>query len=238
MKFNNSAACLMVVAGILGFSFAPADGWAAEKDDELILEVRGFSLYASSDSADAISDDGVLEGISLGLGYDLSNYVVLGLRGYVLFDATGESKSRFDGAVNLDWERQVVMLAADYGPDLRGMFRPSVRLGLGYATQKLQIQSGVQTGSKYTDHTHDLAALGAVGFELYIPYSTQEQGGSIFKRFTLGLSGHVGYMLQTNAEFDELEASDDSWQPAPLNVGALDVDGVYWNLGLTMRVKI
>ncbi len=238
MKFKCSAAGLMLVAGILGVSFAPADSWAAEKDDELVLEVRGFSLYAPSDSVDAISDDGLLQGVSLGLGYDLTNYVVPGLRGYVLFDAMGESKARFDGAANLEWSRQVVMLAADYGPDLWGMLRPSVRLGLGYATQKLQMQSEGSTDSRYEDHTHDLAALGAVGFELYFPYSTDEEGGSIFKRFTLGVGGHVGYMFQTVAEFDELEATGDSWQRAPMNFGELDVNGVYWNLGLVVRVKI
>lgn len=237
MKFNYGAAGWMVVAGLVSV-FAPAIGRAAEKDDELILEVLALSLYAPSDSVDAVSDDGWLEGISLGLGYDLTNYVAPGLRGYVLFDAIGESKERFDGGVNLDWSRQVVMLAGDYGPDLWGMFRPSVRLGLGYATQGLQVQSGGASGAKYHDRTHDLAALGAVGFELYIPYSTQEVGGSIFKRFTVGLSGHVGYMLQTTAEFDELEAADDAWQHAPLNVGGLDMDGVYWNLGLAVRVKI
>lgn len=238
MKFNNSAACLMVVAGILGVSFAPADGRAAEKDDEIILEVQSFSLHTVSDSVDAISNDGMFEGISLGLGYDLSNYVVSGLRGYVLFDATGETTERFDGVVNLDWERQVYMLGADYGPDLWGMFRPSVRLGLGYATQSFQVQSGGLTGSTYNDRAHDLAALGAVGAELYIPYATKVEGGSIFKRFTLGLSGHVGYMVQTAAEFDELKVTDDSWQHASLNVGELNLNGVYWNLGLLVRVKI
>lgn len=238
MKFSLFSVGMMIVGGLLGTALVSVDAFGVEHPDELILEVHATSVHPGSDSVDAISDDGMIEGVALGLGYDLSGLVLPGLRGFVLFDAIGQSTERFNGAAQLDWERQVVMVAADYGYDLLGFLRPSVRVGAGYATQKLGVHTSGAGGSRFVDRTHDLAATGAVGLELFVPFGDDPEGRLFFNRVTLGLGGHFGYMYQTAAEFDELEADGDSWQREALNFGALDMNGLYWNLGLTVRVRI
>lgn len=245
MKFNRISAGMMVLAGFLGAGLVSVDASAAEPEslvvsapqNELIVEIHSAMLHPMSDSVDALSDDHWFEGVSLGLGYDLSYLVLPGLRGFVLYEAVGKSQERFDGALDLDWMRQVVMVAADYGPDLWGFVRPSVRLGAGYATQKLHLTTNRAESTRPSDRTHDLAATGAVGLELYIPFGDDPAGSLFFNKVTFGLGGHVGYMFQTTAEFDELTRSGDSWQQEPLQLGELDMNGLYWNLGLTVRVR-
>ncbi|MBA2664371.1 MAG: hypothetical protein H0U74_18930 [Bradymonadaceae bacterium] len=227
-------ASLLVAASVLGAAQAPAVAHAGE----LIVEGRINTTFITDTSFDALSNENHVVGTWLGVGYDLGAYVLPGFRAYVLLDSTGLSRERFNGALSMDWSRQVLMAAADYGPDLWGFFRPSVRVGAGWATQSLTLASA---NPSVHDRTHDLAATAALGFELYVPYTNDPAGPPLFNTITFGLGGHFGYMAQTTANFNDLRADDDAyadsdpWQRAGSNFGELDIDGLYWNLGLVVR---
>jgi hypothetical protein len=195
-------------------------------DPELIFELRGQSFYTRDASFHALSDDQLHGGGHLSAGIDLGAWTVPGLRGHLVYMGGGVDRSRFDDLVEFDWRRDVFMVAADWGPELWGVFRPSVRLGAGYAMQNLDVNSG---GSTLEDRTHDLAALGAVGLEFYT-----RRGYLGAAR--IGFIGNFGYMAQTAATFDELEAdSDDDFERQPVNFGALNTNGLFWDIGLGLR---
>ncbi|MFW6057707.1 MAG: hypothetical protein ACOC9W_02515, partial [Persicimonas sp.] len=209
-------ACWVFLAA-LGFStVASADQPAVELDEpmamstqhELIFELRGQTHYVDDDSFDALSDTSDYGGGMLGVGYGLGD-VLPGLRGYLLYAGGDASTRRFDGAVDLNWERLLFMAAADWGPEFYGTVRPSVRLGAGYALQYLELET---TGSPKDDYAHDLAGLASVGLEVYTPRGFFGRPKDFLNRLRLGLIGEFGYLTQTTATFDELDADgDDEW---------------------------
>jgi hypothetical protein len=214
----------IVGTGLLGAT----DAFASE----LALELRVNTQYVTDPSFDALSDENYTVGTQLAIGYDLSLAGIPGLRAYLLFDGTGQDQSRFNNALDLTWERTALMLAADYGPDLWGFFRPSARIGAGYVTQGLEVYT---SGRNLTDRAHDFGALGALGFELYVPYS------EAFSRATFGLTGQLGYFFQTRATFDGLTAEQDDndpWIREPVDFGTLNTNGLFWNLGLVVRIPL
>ncbi len=230
-----TACCVFLAA--LGFSAVAsadqpavelAEPMAMDTQPELLFELRGQTHYVSDDSFDALSDTSDHGGGLLGVGYALGE-VLPGLRAHLLYAGGDASTRRFDGAVDLNWERLLFMAAADWGPEFYGTVRPYARLGAGYALQYLELET---TGSPKDDHAHDLAALGSVGLEAYTPRD-------FLGRFRLGLIGQFGYIAQTTATFDELDADgDDEWERDQAAMGDLDTNGLFWDIGLGLRVAL
>lgn len=204
---------------------------------ELAFEVRNNLLYPTDESTHAVRDTSYMHGVALGVGYDLSDLVLSDLRVYLLLDAGGTTKSRFGGALQFDWSRNAFMLAADYGPEFFGFLRPSVRLGAGYVRQHLEISSSLPA---VFDRAHDLAAMGAIGFEAFIPYATDpKHRGAWLGSFTVGVGGHFGYYAQTAASFDNLRPyGDQPWDHDGGDLGTLDPNGLFWNLGIVVRMRL
>lgn len=222
----------LLATALVGSTFVAAEEAQAS---ELALELRINTHYITDASFDALSDENSTVGAQLAIGYDLSALGLPGLRSYLVYEGTGQTTSRFDRSLDLQWERANLMLAADYGPDLFGFFRPSVRLGAGYVTQFLMVSS---SGPDLFDRAHDFGAFGALGFEAYIPYS------NTFSRVTFGLNGQYGYNWQTQASFDNLRAGDDAydeedpWERQSVDVGTLQTRGQFWNIGLVARIPL
>jgi hypothetical protein len=198
---------------------------------ELIFELRTPSFYPTDASFDALSDDDAYSGGMLGAGYDIGRLTVPGLRAYVLYFGGGTDKERFDGALDMSWSRNLFLAAADFGPELYDFFRPSARLGAGYALQWLEFST---TGSPREDYAHDLVGLGSLGFEFFTPEGFL---GSV----RLSFLGEVGYQAQTTATFDEFGADsgeDDPWQRQEASFGELSTNGLFWDLGIGVRIDL
>ena len=199
--------------------------------NELIAEFRGPTFYATDSTFDAVSDDDTYSDAMLGVGYDLGERTVPGLRGLFLFHGGGLSQDRFQGATQLDWHRNLFLVGADWGPELWGVFRPAVRLGAGYALQNLEVNT---TGPTRDDYAHDLAGLGQVTFALSTP---RDWLGPV----SVGFIGGLGYLAQTSATFDELEAGyggEDPWTYEQADLGEINASGVFWDLGVSVRLAL
>ncbi len=196
---------------------------------ELHVELRLPSYLTSDPSFDALSDDEQYTGGLLAVGYDLDKWTrVPGLRGYLAYAGGGLSPSRFDGQMQLDWNRALFMAMADWGPQLWGFVRPSVRLGAGYALQSLDVTT---TGATKSDYAHDLAGLGSLGLEVSTPHP-------LWGSMRLGLTGEFGYLAQTTATFDELGGSSGGWNRQEAALGDLNANGWFWDVGVGLSFAL
>ncbi len=202
---------------------------AFSEEPELLFELRVPSYYPTDSSFDAFSDDDNYTGGMLGAGYDLGELTVPGLRAYLLYFGGGADQERFDGDLDLTWSRNLFVAAADYGPTLWDVLRPSARIGAGYALQALEVDTAT---SIKDDYAHDFVGLGSLGFELSTPRGML---GSV----RLSLLGEFGYQLQTTATFDELESGGSGdFEVQEASFGDLNTNGVFWDLGVGLRVEL
>lgn len=200
---------------------------AAEKPaHRIFVELRVPTRYATDASFDALSDDNAVTTAQLGAGYDLSRWTVDGLRAYLLYSSVVEDVDRFSGTVGLAWTQYQFLAAADWGPTLWQVLRPSVRLGGGYSLQEIELD--IDTGQR-DDFAHDVIGFGAVGVTALTPPGLVALG-------QFGLSTQVGYSIQTAATFDELDSEDGGgWDRRDIVLGDLDTDGVFWDVGATWQ---
>ena len=192
------------------------------------LTLRAGSQYENDPAFDAVHTESAFPvGAAVEVDYRLD---YLGLDGLAVFASgrwTGQSSKRFNGATEFDWSRGLYLLGAQYGPWEFGTFRPLLRLAGGYSTQRLVLNS---TQPSMSDRVHDVAGLGSVGFEWLTPRSLIS-GAPI----RLGVVGQVGYLAQSQAEFDGLRSEqDDDWAREALDVGTLPTSGVFWDVGVNL----
>jgi hypothetical protein len=208
-----------------------AETLSFSQSPELIFELRALSFHPTDSSFDALSDDDTYTGGMLGAGYDIGRLTVPGLRAYLLYFGGGTDIERFDGDLDMSWSRNLFMAAADFGPELFCFFRPSARLGVGYALQELDFET---SGASRDDYAHDLVGLGSIGLEFFTP---KDFLGPL--RFSL--IGEFGYQAQTQASFDEFSAEhaeDDPWVRQEASLGELNTDGLFWDLGVGIRMDL
>lgn len=146
----------------------------------------------------------------------------------------GAAEPRYEtlGAAHLHWNMHRFMAEAEWGPELWGFVRPFARLGAGYSLQSLELQAGEPV---LEDNAHDLAGQAALGLELFLPFHLSPRAFP----FSVGVSSQVGYSAQTLAEFDELEADDDddAWTREQAALGGVEIDGLFWDIGVNLRLR-
>jgi len=205
--------------------------------DELLTEIRGHASYPFHSSFDLVSDRNVISGFDFGAGWQFDG--VPGLRTLVVFQTTAPGRldsALFGGETQIEWGRQRVLGVLDFGVSPWVWFRPFVRGGLGYAHQFLAVHSA---GPRLKDNAHDLAGFGSGGLNFEFPMSF---GG-------FGVSSEVGYTFQTPATFDELrhdrkafeeefedEEEGDPWTREHSSLGTLNTNGVFWDIGIHLRL--
>lgn len=213
--------------------------------DQLTIEFDAMSVRARDSSFDAIDEEDVYGNAALGIGYELGD-ALPGLQVLALYQSNimeYQQGERLDSALQLDWKQRRVMAAADWGPMLFGFLRPSIRLGAGYSQQYMEMRTSEPT---LYDRAHDFVGFGAVGLGAYVELgrSPSIPRDSFLGRLTLGAQTHLGYIGQTTATFDELSADpdalpeDDPWQRQPVDLGSLNSNGMFWNVGLALRVRL
>ncbi|MFW5967951.1 MAG: hypothetical protein ACOCV2_10550 [Persicimonas sp.] len=222
--------------------FAPAAVAVAEEDEDdssetytfeeetrLIFEARSTGFNFAHSSFDALTDYNAHPTGHFGVGYGLSEWVP-GLRGYVYYAGTGLFPDRFGGELDMRWRRDMFLLAVDYGPEFWGFLRPSVRGGLGYALQTLDVWTD---STNKRDTAHDPVAFGSVGLEAY---TSRWLPGSA----RAGLMTELGYLLQTPANFDGVQTrrEDDEWDRQPADYGNLHTSGLFWSLGIGLQFDL
>lgn len=217
---------------------------AQERTGGVIAELDVQVTQVNDAGFDLIEADDYLTSVSLGAGYDLSAQIP-GLSALFLYQISAadfDQGQRLGKAPLLSWSQSRFMLAAEYGPELWGFFRPFGRAGAGYALQSLSLMTG--PGAQH-DYAHDLAGFGALGFELFMPTGLigSSPDSAWLKHVKIGLHGQYGYMLQSDAQFDELESDpdslseDDPWQREPTQLGSLNTSGMFWSFGAMLRVS-
>jgi hypothetical protein len=191
------------------------------------LAIRSGSQYENDPAFDALDKGSAFPaGAAVEVDYRLD---YLGLNGMTVFASgrwTGQSSDRFEGRTSFNWTRGLYMLGVQYGPWEIGTFRPVARIAGGYSTQRLQVDT---TQPVMSDRVHDAVGMGSLGFELLTPRSLIT-GAPI----RLGLVGQVGYIAQTQAEFDELSGAEDDWAREPLDIGTLPTSGPFWDVGVNL----
>lgn len=225
---------LAALATLLISDLASANGVIVEMDVQ-VTQVNDASF-------DLIESDDYLSSVSLGGGYMLSQ-IVPGLTVLGLFQSSVravEQGERLGRSPLLEWSQQRFMVAAEYGPELFGFFRPFARVGGGYALQSMTLNTS--DGALF-DYAHDLAGFGALGVEVFVPtaHLANSPDTAWLSKLKVGLHGQYGYTLQSTAQFDELRVDEDSlsesdpWQRDPVNVGTLSADGMFWSFGALAR---
>lgn len=208
---------------------APTLGWS--KESALLATVRSATYETPHDSFDAFGGDATYTGVQVEVGYDFGAALLPGLRGYIIYSGGGHpSISRFDGALDLKWRRDLVMAAVDFGPELWGVFRPSLRVGGGYSLQtlKTEVHKTARTG-----RVPGAAGFGAVNLALYTP---REFLGSA----QVGLVVEAGGMLQTGATFDNMEENGSTggdWTHKQASLGELNASGRFATVGVELNIS-
>lgn len=225
------AMCVLVVVS------APALASA----NELSLKV-GFQAQATRQPGyDAFGRENSIFASNLELGYANEEVLpsiqgILVLQGY---EDAGYAHRTFDDGLELGLQGQRVMVGADIGVMLGSYFRPSVRLGVGYSHMRLDMT--LMDGQRYRDHAHDVVGFGALGGSAMIPLSLGQKDRMGRTRWKLGLQSHLGYMAQTRAQFDEMQAvesaEDDPWQRAAIDAGSLPGAGVTFDMSVFMSYR-
>ncbi|AWV90243.1 hypothetical protein DN745_13255 [Bradymonas sediminis] len=207
----------------------PTLTWSQE--DAIIINIRSATYDTPDDSFDAFGSDANYMAGQIEVGYDLGAILLPGLRGYLIYSGGGfEKQSRFNGALDLGWRRDMVMVAADYGPELWGFFRPSLRLGGGYSVQTLDTTID---GIERQDRGHGAAGFGALSLEFFTPKG-------FLSNVQVGVVVEAGGLLQTNATFDEMEVDggeDDGWAHEQTSLGTLKASGKFVTAGAEVIVS-
>jgi len=210
---------------------SPTPTLAWSQENALFLALRSTTYATPDASFDALGSKTGYLGAQFEVGVDLGEALLPGFRGYLIYSGGGyPDRARFGGELELSWERHMVMVAADYGPELWGIFRPSVRLGGGYSLQTLQTDI---SGITRTGHAHGVAGFGSVNLELFTPKG-------FLGRAQVGLVVEYGGMLQTGATFDEMEAPDGSegdWTHQQASMGELRGSGSFATAGAELRIN-
>lgn len=232
---TNTMKRLMILAAATAALGLPATASAGD----LVGEVRLVSSQVNDDSVDAMTDaDQILEA-QIGFGWGLEE-VLPGLRGYFSYGAGSLSETRLGGVATWDWTRHLFMAEGEWGPTLWTFFRPRARLGVGYAMQSLDFET---SGSPLIyDYTHDLAVRPSAGFDIFLPLEWSQRS----MPFTVGISTDFGYLWMTKSTFDEMRYEDDAFVPEDetdpyrrevAEMGELNTNGFFWNLGLQARIR-
>lgn len=202
-------------------SFISADAFANEFD----VNLRMGSQIATDTSFDALQDSNLLPYTTVQFGYGMTEGSLKDLRLFLSYDSTSvESSSRLLGDLNLDWSRHRFMLGGEYGISLWNMFRPLAGVAVGYALQDMTVRGD----DTRTDLTHDVAAEAFAGLDYVKDISTFDSGAVL--RLVAG--GRLGWQMQTEARFDELDSDRSDWNRSGNDIGVLETDGMFWNLGL------
>lgn len=214
----------------------PAPVTRTVPDHNWLFDLRLGQNDVDDEGIFAVSDSNILSTLELGVGYDFAEWVP-GLRGYFTYETLIKEGGvdRFNGAALLDWRRDRVMLVADYGREFYGFLRPSVRVGAGYSLQMIKAEFGNQPTEFGESHGFAAQGAGALEASWHIGF---------LGNFSVVLSaiGQLGYQLQTTASFDDLTFeddafdSDDPWTREGIALGSIDTDGVFWDLGVGVRV--
>lgn len=201
-----------------------------DRSFDLIFDMRVLAQYPQDDSFDALSETNTLNNLQLGFGHALDG-VFPGLRGYFLYETSlHTTPNLFNESIETSWSQNYFMLAAEWGPTLWDFFRPYARLAGGYALQSFSVDLG---DTLLGDYTHDVAFSGSLGFEGF--FKLGQVGGADFYGAVIT---EVGYRGQTVAEFDELTPEDDdsAFPTEAVNLGELHTNGVFWDLGIGIRM--
>jgi hypothetical protein len=192
----------------------------------LMLEMRIAGHVATDESVDVVSDTNVLPVFHLGVQASIPQ--VPGLRAGLLFKTSEQpAPSRLGNQLDLDWTWRQFLAVADYGPMLFGFLRPSLRAGLGYGLQSMDV---MLNDGAYSDWAHDFAYFASGNVEM--TFVAHQSETSILR---LGFSGELGYQGQTNASFDELKREDtDEWDRQPPTLGEMNTDGLLWSFGANL----
>lgn len=212
---------------------------------DLQLEGDISTEYPTDPSWDALNDNNINTSANLGVAYGLDDFVPLsGLRAVVQFSGTGMESHRFDGDYKFGWSRNLYLVGADWGPEIAGFMRPFARVSAGVARQHLEV---TPNGSvQFQDSEVDFATKNSVGLELYIPFEKKGDSSSfgLSDMFTFGLSGQFGYLWQAPANFDGMRApdgthgKDDPWSRTSVNLGELNTNSTFWDVGLFFRLRL
>lgn len=206
------------VMAILGGLAVSNVAWAGELD----VQLRMGSQIAEDTSFDALSQNNQLTYSALQVGMGMP--AVDGLRLYFNYDNSTLPSAVAVNNVALDWTRYRFMLGGEYGMAF-GPLRPHLGLAGGYALQELTVDAG----DSRTDFTHDVAFEGYLGTDFRTDVAQWDGGQTMF--FIAG--ARLGYQMQTEARFDELDSeADDGWRRPDNDFGVLDVDGLFWNIGV------
>ncbi|CAN0521951.1 unnamed protein product [Laminaria digitata] len=207
--------------------------------DELGVELDMGTVYTSDQAYDLFDDNDYYGDFGAGLSYSTERLIpeieLLAL--YERSLGAARSESRFSGALQTRWIQRRFMVGADYGPTFFGFLRPSARVGAGWAMQTLRVNT---TGAQLKDRAHDLVAFGALG--LGARFRVPTDPSSRVRSVTFGVETHYGYMYQTEATFDQLRADrdaydeDDPWTRQDVSLGGVDTGGLFWDLGLSLRL--
>ncbi len=191
---------------------------------ELDFQLRLGSQIATDESFDALQDSNLLPYTTLQFGYAATEGSLQGLRLFLSYDSTTNAPNeRLSGSLELDWTRYRFMVGGEYGIMLWNMFRPLAGVGVGYALGDMTVTAD----DVRSDFTHDVAAEAFAGLDFTIRIATFDSGHVL--RFKAGT--RIGYQLQTEARFDELESDASGWNRGTNDLGVLDTDGMFWNLG-------
>lgn len=223
--------------GVVAASMLVTMAFPAMASAEEVSLKAGFQTQATRQpSYDAFGSENAIFASSLEVGYASESFLpgvqaLLMMQGY---EDAGYSNSIFNNGLELSLQGQRVMLGADIGVMLGRYVRPSVRLGVGYSHMKLDMR--LMDGTQYRDHAHDVVGFAALGGSAMIPLSIGRKDLTGRTRWKLGLQSHLGYMAQTRAQFDEMEAvnrpEDEVWQRDTLDAGSLPSAGLMFDLGV------
>ncbi|QED28294.1 hypothetical protein FRD01_13855 [Microvenator marinus] len=202
-------------------------GDAMAQDQSLFLELRMGGQVAEDASMDFITDSNVIPITSISVGGSIPTLPEL--RAGVIYQGNVEERVPYRLTdLQFDWQLQQVMAFADYGVELFGFLRPSVRAGLGYSNQFVEVELN---RSLYSDYAHDLVYMATANIDASFTIHQTPN-------FALRLAGlfELGWLGQTAAEFDELERDkNDEWDRVPPTLGELNINGLRWSVGVGLE---
>ena len=227
----------MITIGMLAALSAPAMVSA----EEVSLKVGFQSQATRQPSYDAFGRENAIFASSVEIGYQ-SDAILPAVQGLLMlqgYENAAYNHSVFGDQLSLGLQGQRVMLGADIGVMLGRYVRPSLRLGVGYSHMRLDMR--LMDGTQYHDHAHDVVGFGALGAAAMIPLSLGYRDSSGRTRWTLGVQSHLGYMAQTRAQFDEMEAVDrpdsEPWMRETLDAGSLPGAGVIFDMSIFLSYR-